>query len=140
MIGLLSTNIKVKLGPLLNGIVNHEDFVPAPTFDFPGVKEMLAKYQERAVGQGVDPPGFGFPPFAYAAGQVLAAAVQETNSLNHELIAGYIRSHIFKTVAGDSAFGKDGEWATARMVFTQFRNVAQNDVNQFRDMSKDAIL
>ncbi len=26
------------------------------------------------------------------------------------------------------------------MVFTQFRNVAQNDVHQFRDMSKDAIL
>ena len=140
MIGLLSTNIKVQLGPLLNGIVNHEDFVPSPTFNFPGVKEMLAKYQERAAGQGVDPLGYGFSPFAYAAGQVIATAVENSKSLDHEKIAAYIRSNTFKTVVGDIAFGKDGEWAKARMVFTQFRNVTGNDINQFRDTTRDAIL
>jgi branched-chain amino acid transport system substrate-binding protein len=140
MIGLLSTNIKVQLGPLLNGIVNHEDFVPSPTFNFPGVQEMLAKYQERAAGQGVDPLGYGFSPFAYAAGQVIATAVENSKSLDHDKIAAYIRSHTFKTVVGDIAFGKDGEWAKARMVFTQFRNVTANDINQFRDTTRDAIL
>jgi branched-chain amino acid transport system substrate-binding protein len=140
MIGLLSTNIKAQLGPLLNGIVNHEDFVPSPTFNFLGVKEMLAKYQERAAGQGVDPLGYGFAPFAYAAGQVIATAVENAKSLDHDKIAAYISSHTFKTVVGDVAFGKDGEWAKARMVFTQFRNVTGNDINQFRDTTRDAIL
>jgi len=140
MIGLLSTNIKVQLGPLLNGIVNHEDFVPSPTFNFPGVKELLAEYQKRAAGQGVDPLGFGFSPFAYAAGQVIAAAVENSKSLDHDKIADYIRNHTFKTVVGDVAFGSDGEWAKARMVFTQFRNVSGNDINQFRDTTRDAIL
>jgi len=140
MIGLLSTNIKVQLGPLLNGIVNHEDFVPSPTFNFPGVKELLDEYQKRAVGQGVDPLGYGFAPFAYAAGQVIATAVANTDSLDHDKIATYIHGHTFKTVAGDIAFGDDGEWAEARMVFTQFRNVTGNDINQFRDTTRDAIL
>ncbi len=140
MIGLLSTNIKVQLGPLLNGIVNHEDFVPSPTFNFPGVKELLAKYQEQAAGQKVDPLGYGFAPFAYAAGQVMATAVENSKSLDQDKIAAYIHSHTFQTVVGDVAFGEDGEWAKARMVFTQFRNVTGNDINQFRDTTRDAIL
>ncbi|HYA05253.1 MAG TPA: amino acid ABC transporter substrate-binding protein [Xanthobacteraceae bacterium] len=140
MIGLLATNIKVQLGPLLNGIVNHEDFVPSPTFDFPGVKELLAEYQKRAVGQGVDPLGYGFAPFAYAAGQVIASAVARTQSLDNDKIATYIHANTFKTVVGDITFGADGEWAEPRMVFTQFRNVTDHDINQFRDTSHDAIL
>jgi len=140
MIGLLSTNIKAQLGPLLNGIVNHEDFVPSPTFNFPGVKALLDEYQQRAAGQGVDPLGYGFAPFAYAAGQVIATAVANTESLDHDKIARYIHGHTFKTVAGDITFAADGEWAMPRMVFTQFRNVTGNDINQFRDTTRDAIL
>ena len=140
MIGLLVTNIKVQLGPLLNGIVNHEDFVPSPTFNFPGVKELLAEYQKRAVGQGVDPLGYGFAPFAYAAGQVVSTAVANTGSLDHDKIATYVHGHTFNTVVGDIAFGDDGEWAKPRMVFSQFRNVTANDIDQFRDTTHDAIL
>ena len=58
MIGLLATPLKVQLGPLMNGYVNNaEVFVPIPTFKFPGVEDVLAKYRERAKGQGVDPFG-----------------------------------------------------------------------------------
>ena len=140
MIGLLSTNIKVQLGPLLNGIVNHEDFVPSPTFNFPGVKELLDKYRQQRCRKGVDPLGYGFVPFAYAAGQVIATAVANTASLDNDKIAIYIHGHTFKTVVGDITFGEDGEWAKARMVFTQFRNVTDHDINQFRDTTRDAIL
>ena len=35
MIGLLITPIKAQLGPILDGIVIMESFVPAPTFEFP---------------------------------------------------------------------------------------------------------
>ena len=140
MIGLLATPIKMQLGPLVNGIVIMESFTPAPTFNFPGLQEVLAKYRAKAAGQGVDPLGYGFVPFGYAAGQVLATAVSETKSLDHDKLADYIRSHSFATVAGEITFGPDGEWAKPRTVFTQFQNVTGNDLDQFRDTSKQVIL
>jgi branched-chain amino acid transport system substrate-binding protein len=36
-------------------------------------------------------------------------------------------------VLGDIAYGKDGEWAATRTLFTQFQNVAPNNLDQFRD-------
>jgi len=140
MIGLLATPLKVQLGPLTNNLVIMESFVQAPTFNFTGLQEMLAKYRERAKGQKIDPYGIGFAPFGYAAGQVLAKAVTETNSLDHDKIAKYMRANTFQTVAGEIAFGKDGEWAEPRTVFTQFQNVLPNDVEQFADGSKQPIL
>ena len=47
-IGLLITAVKMQLGPLMNGIVNNEVFLPAPAFNFPGTLELLAKYQAIA--------------------------------------------------------------------------------------------
>ena len=58
---------------------------------------------------------------AYAAGQVLAQAVDGAKSLDHKALADYMRSHTFHTVVGDITFGKDGEWAKSRVVFTQFQ-------------------
>ena len=113
---------------------NAEVFVPIPTFDFPGVRELLNKYRERAKGQGVDPFGYNFAPYGYAAGQVLAAAVEGTKSFDHSKIADYIRSQTFDTVAGQIKFGKDGEWAKPRMIVTQWQNIAGNDLGQVTDL------
>ena len=55
MIGLLATPIKMQLGPLTNGLVIMESFIPAPTLNFPGLQAMLAKYQAKAPGLGIDP-------------------------------------------------------------------------------------
>src|SRR5262249_22237620 len=66
MIGLLATPIKVQLGPLMNGLVIMESFIPAPTLDFPGLKAMLAKYQAKAPSLRIHPLGYGVTPFAYA--------------------------------------------------------------------------
>ena len=41
MIGLLATPIKLQLGPLVNGLVIMESFIPAPTLNFPGLRSML---------------------------------------------------------------------------------------------------
>jgi hypothetical protein len=38
-----------------------------------------------------------------------------------------------KTVAGDFSFAKDGEWAKARMDWTQVQNAQPNNLDQFRD-------
>jgi branched-chain amino acid transport system substrate-binding protein len=140
MIGLLITPIKAQLGPILDGIVIMESFVPAPTFEFPGLADVLKRYRAVAAGEKLDPFGYGFVPFGYAAGQVLAQAVEATKSLDQNALADYMHGHSFQTVAGEIAFGKDGEWAKARTVFTQFQNVAPNDFEQFAAGAKQPIL
>ena len=139
-IGLQVTPIKVQLGPLMNGIINNEVFLPASSLSFNGTKEMMAKYQAAAKGAGIDPLGPAFPPIAYAAGQVLAEAVEGAKSLDQKTLADYMRTHTFSTVLGDIKFGKDGEWATSRVFFTQFQHVAPNSLDQFRDSSHEVIV
>jgi branched-chain amino acid transport system substrate-binding protein len=139
-IGLLVTPIKMQLGPLMNGIINNEVFLPAPAFTFPGTLDVLAKYQAVARTQGIDPMGWAFAPIGYAAGQVLAQAVEGTKSLDHVTLAGYMRSHPFSTVVGDITFGKDGEWAKSRVVFTQFQHVTGNTLDLFKDTTHEVIV
>src|SRR5262249_47176859 len=105
-----------------------------------GTRELLAKYQAIAPGLGIDPLGWSFPPVAYAAGQVLAQAVEGSKSLDHVTLAGYLRSNSFSTVVGDIKFGKDGEWEKSRMVFTQFQNVTNNSIDQFRDTTHEVVV
>jgi branched-chain amino acid transport system substrate-binding protein len=141
MVGLFATPIKMQLGPLMNGLMFMESFVPSPKLDFPGLKDLLAKYQARAPELKIDPLGHGYIPFGYAAGQVLAQAVEGTKSLDHGKLADYMHANTFKTVAGDIAFGKDGEWAKSRQFFTQFQGVtATGGIDQFRDTKHQAIL
>jgi branched-chain amino acid transport system substrate-binding protein len=139
-IGLLVTPIKMQLGPLVNGIVNNEVFIPAPSFTFPGTLETLAKYRVIAKDQGIDPLGYAFAPMGYAAGQVLAQAVEGTKSLDHKELAAFMRTHTFPTVVGEIEFGKDGEWKKARVVFSQFQNVTGNTLDQFSDTSRQVVV
>jgi branched-chain amino acid transport system substrate-binding protein len=140
MIGMLVTPIKVQLGPLANGLVIGESFVRSPPFEFPGVADLFKRYQARAAAQGTDALGHGYVPFGYAAGQVIAQAVEATKGIDHGKLADYIHDNTFKTVVGDVAFGKDGEWTKSRQLFTQFQDVAPNDLEQFRTGSKQVIL
>ena len=140
LIGLIATPIKMQLGPLVNGIVINESFVPAPTFKFKGTDEFMAKYQAKAPDLRIDPLGYGFAPFAYAAGQLIAAAVEGTQSFDDDKMAKFLHSNTVETVVGPLAFGADGEWTKARVVFTQFRNVTGNDLGQFKDPTKEVIL
>ena len=140
MIGMLITPIKVNLGPVINGLVISEAFVPSPKLQFAGLADLMKRYQAEAPTLKTDPIGFAFVPFGYAAGQVLAQAVTETKSLDHDKLAAYLHSHTFQTVVGEIGFGKDGEWSTTRQFLTQFQNVEPNNVDQFRVGSKQPIL
>jgi branched-chain amino acid transport system substrate-binding protein len=141
LIGLLATAPKASLGPMINGIITQESFMNSPKLDFPGLKEMMTKYQAAAPAQGVDPLGYGYAPAAYSAAQILAVAVEGTKSLDHTKIADYIHTHTIPTVLGDLKFGENGEWAQSRIVYTQFQNVVGgNNIEQFRDPAKEAIL
>jgi branched-chain amino acid transport system substrate-binding protein len=138
LIGLLITPIKTQLGPILDGYVIMESFVPS--FNFPGDADLLKRYRAAAAGEKIDQLGYGFVPFGYAAGQVLAQAVEGTQSLDHAKLAAYIHSHTFDTVVGQIAYGKDGEWKEPRTVFTQFQNIAPGDMEQFADGKKQPVL
>lgn len=139
MIGLLATPLKVQMGPLMNGILFHEDFVPA--FNFPGSRDLLKRYQAIAKAKGgIDPLGYGFVPFGYAAGQVLAQAVEGTKSLDAQKLAQYMHTHGFSTVVGEVRFGADGEWAKPRYVFSQWQHLTGNDFGQLEDPTHDVVV
>jgi branched-chain amino acid transport system substrate-binding protein len=140
LIGLLVTPIKAQLGPLMNGIVNNEVFLPAPSLVFAGTKELFAKYQPIAKEDKIDPMGWSFPPLAYSAGQVLGEAVEGAKTLDQVKLAAYMRSHTFSTVVGPVKFGKDGEWAKSRVFFTQFQHVTGNSMDQFKDTTHEVIV
>ena len=140
MIGMLITPIRVQLGPIANGLVIVETFLPSPKLQFPGLDDMMKRYQAKAGELKTDALGYAFVPMGYAAGQVLAKAVTETKSLDHDKLAAYIHANKFDTVVGTIAFGKDGEWTEARQFTTQVQNVAPNNLDQFRDGSKTPVL
>jgi len=131
---------KTQLGPLLNGIVNYETWIPVQSMQFPGSMELLKKYQDRAKAEGVDPLGYYMPVWAYAYLQVLGDAIAATKSLNEDVLADYIRKTAFKTVVGDVKFGKQGEWAEERTLAAQFQNITGNTIDDVRDLSKEVIV
>jgi branched-chain amino acid transport system substrate-binding protein len=140
MIGMLVTPLKVQLGPITNGLVIQESFVPAPKLTFPGLDELMVRYQAKAPELKTDAIGYAFVPFGYSNGQILEQAVTATKSLDHDVLAKYIHGHSFKTVVGELAFGKDGEWSKPRMVLTQFQNIQPNNVDQFKKGEHQPIL
>jgi branched-chain amino acid transport system substrate-binding protein len=140
MVGLQATAIKTQLGPLLNGFTNYDFWLPVPKMDFPGVADLMKKYQARAASEGVDPLGYYMAPWGYAQMQVLQQAVEGTKSIDDAKLGDYIRATTFKTVVGDVKFGKDGEWAQSRVLQVQFQNVKGNDVGQFRDISTQVVV
>ncbi len=140
MVGLQSTAIKLQLGPLLNGVVNYDSWLPTKTLQFAGAAEFLKTYQARAPLEGVDPLGYNLPPFAYADLQVLEQAIRATNSIDDATLAQYLHGNLVKTIIGDIQFGADGEWTQSRMLQVQYRGITSNDISQFKDMDKQVIV
>src|SRR5713226_7346777 len=140
MVGLQATALKAQLGPMLNGFVNYDYWLPVPTLMFPGVGDLMTKYQARAAAEGVDRLGYYMAPQAYAQLHVLQQAVEGTKSLDDAKLGDYIRANTFKTVVGDVKFGAKGEWAQSRVLQVQFQNIKGNDVGQFKDISTQVVV
>jgi branched-chain amino acid transport system substrate-binding protein len=133
MIGPQSAVVKATLGPLLNGFVNYEYWLPVPKMMFVGARELMDAYQSRATAEGVDTLGYYMAPMAYAQMQVVEQAVTATQGLDDERLGDYTRRATFKTVVGDVVFGGHGEWASSRVLQVQFQNVKGHGVDQFKD-------
>jgi branched-chain amino acid transport system substrate-binding protein len=140
MVGLQNTALKTQLGPLLNGFVNYDFWLPVPKMQFPGIDDLMKKYQARAAAEGVDSLGYYMAPQAYAQLQVLGQAIEGTKSLDDQKLADYIRANSFKTVLGDVKFGKGGEWAQPRVLQIQFQNIKGTDAAQFKDVKTQVVL
>jgi branched-chain amino acid transport system substrate-binding protein len=140
MIGLQSTVIKTRLGPLLNGWTNYDYWLPVPKMRFAGVDDLIKKYQARAAIEGVDALGYYMVPWAYAQLQVLQQAAVATNSLDDSKLGDYVRASTFKTVVGDVKFGANGDLAQSRILQVQFQNVKSNDIAQFKDTSTQVVV
>jgi branched-chain amino acid transport system substrate-binding protein len=140
MVGLQYASIMEALGSQLNGVVNYNTWAPEKTMDFPGVRDFLARYQVRARQANVDPLGFYLPPYDYAIGQLLEQAVSATRSLDHAVLAKYIRENEMKTIVGPIRYGPTGEWAAPRIVYAQFRGIVDRNLDQFRSPGRQVIV
>jgi len=140
MVGLQSTAIKTQLGPLMNGIVDYDFWLPFGAMAKPEAMDFLKRYQAKSAAAGVDLLGYYLPPFAYADMQVLQQAVEGVGSLDQQKLSTYMHSHTFKTVVGDITFGPSGEWTESRVLEVQFQNVKTKDVEQFKDPKVEVVL
>jgi len=131
LVGPQFASLRTQLGPLLNGIVNYESYTPEVAAKYPFLEQFLAKYQGRAVKEGVDPLGFYLPPYAYAMMQVLEQAIKATGSLDQAQLAEYMHKYEFDTYVGKVRFAKNGEWSAPRMLTVQYHGVVGNDLEQW---------
>jgi branched-chain amino acid transport system substrate-binding protein len=131
MIGPQSSTVQSQLGPLINGIVNYEYWLPTPALNFPGVSKLIAVYQERAKNTPADALGYYVAPMAYAQLQVVEQAIGATGGVDDTALANYTKTAIFHTVVGDVRFGRNGEWAEPRVLTVQFRNIGSNNASEF---------
>jgi len=140
MIGPQNGSIKAQLGPLLNGLVNYEYWLPVPKMMYPGVADMIAKYQSLAHEADADPLGYYVAPQAYAQMQIVEQAVTGTVSLDDARLAQFTRENWFKTVVGDVRFGAGGGWSEARVLEVQYQNIKGADLAEFRDARTQAVV
>jgi branched-chain amino acid transport system substrate-binding protein len=140
MIGPQNGSVKLELGPLLNGIVNYEYWLPVKNLMYPGVEEMIEKYQVRAQQEGTDPLGYYVAPMAYAQLQILEQAITATQSLDDSMLAAYTRDAVFHTVVGNVKFGKGGGWTAPRVLTVQYQQLTDHTIGQFKDAKTQVVL
>jgi branched-chain amino acid transport system substrate-binding protein len=140
MIGPQNGSIKLELGPLLNGLVSYEYWLPVPRMMSAGIEQMIAEYQSRAGAAQADPLGYYVAPQAYAQMQIVEQAVAGTGSLDDAELAQFTRDRSFKTILGDVKFGVGGGWPEARVLQVQYRNIKANDLSEFKDARTQAVV
>ncbi|WP_298254849.1 amino acid ABC transporter substrate-binding protein [Bradyrhizobium sp.] len=140
MVGLQFGPVMAKMGSLLNGVVNFNTWLPEPGMYYDGTKAFFDEYSKRAVPAKVDPLGFYLAPFGYASGQLIAAAVTATKSLDQKAIAKYLHESEVKTIVGPIAFSADGERKETATLQAQFQGIVDNNIDQFKKPGKQVIL
>ena len=107
---------------------------------YPGIGEMIEKYQARAQQEGTDPLGYYVAPMAYAQLQILEQAITATQSLDDSMLAAYTRDAVFHTLVGDVKFGKGGGWTEPRVLTVQYQQLTDHTIEQFKDAKTQVVL
>ena len=94
---------------------HHGEFHSRAHLQLSGLVDARPISGQGAGARSIDPLGYGFTPFAYAAGRVLAQAVEATKSLDQTKLADYIHTHSFHTVVGDIEYDKAEVGETAHL-------------------------
>lgn len=140
MIGPQYASIMQSLGSALNGVVNCHLYVPEPTMKFDGIESFLSRYAPLAKERKMDPLGFYVPPFTYASGQLFAAAVKATGTLDNNKIGEWLHANSVDTIVGKQSFDEVGNWKKRRILMVQFQGIVDNDVEQFRAAGKEVVV
>jgi branched-chain amino acid transport system substrate-binding protein len=140
MIGPQNGAVKAELGPLLNGLINYEYWLPVTGVANAEAEALIERYQTRAKGAEADPLGYYVAPLAYAQLQVVEQAVSAVGSLDDAALAEYAHKTSFRTVVGEVAFGADGSWTESRVLTVQFRSITSNDIVQFKSGATEALV
>jgi branched-chain amino acid transport system substrate-binding protein len=140
MIGPQNGIVKSELGPLLNGIVNYEYWLPVPALMNPQVASLIQMYQSRAEEAGADPLGYYVAPLAYAQLQVLEQAVTAVGRIDDAALSDYTQQATFDTVVGKVTFGAGGGWVQPRVLTVQFQNIASNNISELMKPNTQAVV
>ena len=140
LVGLQATAIKTQLGPLLNGVVVYDFWLPWAGFATDEGREVVKKYQARAAAAGTDILGYYIQPFSYALMQIVEQAIKGAGGTDDAKLAEFARKATFKTVVGDIKFNAEGEWSEPQVMTVQFQGVQGNGVDQFKDPKTEVIL
>jgi branched-chain amino acid transport system substrate-binding protein len=140
MVGIQNASLLESLGKQLNGIVNYDTASIDPKLMHPGAKEFYDSYAGKAAAAKVDPLGHFLPPYWYATGQVIKAAVEATKGTDDNTLAEWLHANEIPTILGPIRFGASGEWAENRVLMVQYQNVAPHDIEQFRTAGKVVVI
>ena len=141
MVGLQATAIKMQLGPLLNGIVVYDFWLPWAGFATDEGRDFVKKYQAKAAAAGVDLLGYYLPPFAYAlhagdraGGRGRRAAPTTPSSPSSA------QDTPSRPWSATSSSTRTANGQTAQVMAVQFQGVQGNGVEQFTDPKTEVIL
>jgi branched-chain amino acid transport system substrate-binding protein len=71
---------------------------------------------------------------------LIAAAVKAVGAVNEDKMAKWLHTNATDTIVGPIKFGPDGNWVESRIIWDQYRDVADNNLDQFRKPGKQIIL
>ena len=140
MVGIQYAQQLETLGSALNGITNYDTYVVAPSMNFPGIAKFLETYKAIADKENIDTLGHFLPPFCYAGGQLINAAVKAVGAIDEAKMAQWLHNNTVDTIVGPMKFGPDGNWVENRLVWGQYRGVQDKNVDQFREAGKQIVV
>ncbi len=140
MIGLQFASVFESLGGKVNGIVNNLLFPTELSRKSKIATEVMEAFALRAKAEKIDHLGLHNPPFWYATGQVIKAAVEATGGTDDQAIATWLRSNEVDTIVGPIRWDEGGEWIENRVYMVQFQGIGNGNVEQFRDPGKVVIV